>query len=154
MFKDNYSKETVPFLHINYFCSDLYSIIKNNKIPETNNYWTFDFGFWKIKKLMNQKLDKDSKKYWKNDKLVTYRDLYLDIVEYNFYHYQKMIERFTLINGKDNNPFVRKFIKFDSLKYLIDNKIITENLTKVNFDSEEDYGDIYDLINRTPLIRR
>lgn len=153
-FEDNYSTETKPFLHINYYCSTMYPIIKNNIIPKLNKYWKYNFGFWKIKKIINQKLNEDSKKYWRNDKLKTYQDLYIDIIENNFYHYQKMIERFTLINGKENNPFINKFFKFDSLKYLIDNNIISENISDIKFDSEVDYGDIYDIINRTPLIRR
>ena len=80
-FEDNYSPETKPFLHINYYCSTLYTSIKTNKFPSLSKYWEYNFSFWKLKKLMNQNLTNDSKKYWRDDKLKTYRDLYLEIVE-------------------------------------------------------------------------
>ena len=102
---------------------------------------------------MNQNLTTESKKYWRDDKLKTYRDLYLEIVEKNFYQYQKLIERFTLVHKKENNPFIKKYFKFNSMQYLIDNNL-AENIIDIKFDSEVDYGEVYDLINRNPLIRR
>ena len=156
-FENKYSKNTKPFLYINYYCSFFYSRIKNNLKEKLNKYWQYSFGFWKLDQIMDQKISEKDKTYWNISELKTYKDLYIYIVENKFHKYKKMTQKFSEI-GQDRsinkNPFHKEYFIFDSLKYLFDFKYIKTNPISLIYNLDEDYGDIYNIINRNPLIRK
>lgn len=125
-FKDNYKSKlnmesTIIYLSSYLFCYPIYAYYKDNKSVINyykNKFYKYEFGYWNLDKIGNTNIPDEIKNKLpselQNNKL-TWKELFIEIVENYFYLYPKME---TWFNFHHNNMFNKTFLEFDAISYL------------------------------------
>jgi hypothetical protein len=146
-FKDNYTNN-IEFLSINLYCKTIYDYIKNKK--QTNNkYYKFEYGFWKIDKIVKtyipeeitNRLPASLKDSFKKE--ITWGELFIEIVEKYFYLYSKMEEWF---NTYHDNLFKNNFYIFNTTLYLKSSGYTVSDISKFKHIITRERGDMYRIV--------
>jgi len=147
-FSSNYteieSDTKLPFLSIQLYCKTIYDYIKNNTIVTNSKYYKYEYGFWKIDKLIKKIVPSDIiDKLPKDIKVKTWEDLYITIVEKYFYLYNKMEEWF---NNYLEDIFKKPYYIFNIASYL--KSIGYDVIDRPNFKHTTmiDRGDMFRLV--------
>ncbi len=118
-FSKNY-EENKSFLHNNMFCYPIYLYFKENKKYVSDKYYNFNYGFFKLDEIMKKKIPNEIHNKIPNDinKDITWKELYILIVEKYFYLY-KNLEGW--MNYHFKNLFKKCYYEFDTLTFLKNN---------------------------------
>jgi hypothetical protein len=146
------------YLYTSLYCSSLYQYIKNNvkfysNLDKFSNYSNFEFGYWKLNKLLNTMLPDDmfkrfSKIYNKNIKL---GEFIVDIIENHFYYYEKLGDIFKQF--KLDNLFEKLYLNFDVIAYY-QNKNIPVSNNNIPYDSNRlENDENFKLVYNQPIRR-
>jgi hypothetical protein len=138
-FKNNY-KDT-EFLYTKLYCDEIYQYYKNNK-KSTNKYLNFNYGFWKLDKIGKTNISDNIKnklpKEIRAD--MTWKELFILIVEKYFYLYKKMEE---WINNEFDNLFDNIYYTFNLINYLEKQGYDVVDLPTIKHVSSFDRGEIF-----------
>jgi len=118
-FEKNY-KDNKNFLHNNMFCYPIYLYFKEGKKYVTDKYYKFNYGYFKLDEIMNKKIPSDIHNKIPDDikKDITWKELYITIVERYFYLYKNLE---SWMNYHLKNLFKKCYYEFDTLIYLKNN---------------------------------
>lgn len=118
-FEKNY-KDNKNFLHNNMFCYPIYLYFKEGKKYVTDKYYKFNYGYFKLDDIMNKKIPSDIHNKIPDDikKDITWKELYITIVERYFYLYKNLE---SWMNYHLKNLFKKCYYEFDTLIYLKNN---------------------------------
>ena len=118
-FENNY-QDNKTFLHNNLYCYPIYLYLKEGKKFVEDKYYKFDYGYFKIDDLFSKKIPNDIHNKIPKDisKNVTWKELFILIVEKHFYLY-KNLEGWANYHLK--NLFKKCYYEFDTMIYLKNN---------------------------------
>ncbi len=115
-FKNNYNIN-IEYLYTKLYCDEIYSYFKTGK-STNNKYYKYDYGFWKLDEIGKTKITKEIlNKLPKeiNKEHLTWKELYIIIVEKYFYLYKKLEE---WMNNLFDNIFNKNYYTFNTMSYL------------------------------------
>ena len=137
------SASDTSYLYTNMYCNSLYMYLKENKkfysnLEEYVDFFKFDFGYWKLNKLLDSQMSSDLQSRFKSlyDKQLTIKEFIIDIIENNFYYYAKLNDLF--IQYEINNIFEKLYLDVDVGAYhqsknnVIDKTEIPYEINKLN----------------------
>jgi hypothetical protein len=137
------SASDTSYLYTNMYCNSLYMYLKENKkfysnLEEYVDFFKFDFGYWKLNKLLTSQMSSDLQSRFKSlyDKQLTIKEFIIDIIENNFYYYAKLNDLF--IQYKIDNIFEKLYLDVDVGAYhqsknnVIDKTVIPYEINKLN----------------------
>jgi hypothetical protein len=149
-FESNYNV-SIEYLYSKLYCDEIYNYFKTGKnITNENNsdykYYKFDYGFWKIDeigktKISNEILNKLPKNINKDN--LTWKELYIIIVEKHFYLYKKLEE---WMNNLFNNLFNKNYYIFNTISYLKKMGYSIDDTVLFKHTLSRDRGDIFKTI--------
>jgi hypothetical protein len=151
IFEKNYSEEHKLLLSFNLFNYSIYNYLKSNKkFLDIDPFINYKLGYFYLDNYFNKIIDDKIKIKLPNDfkLLKTNRELFINLIEYHFDLYSKIIE---LI---DNRIFYDSYVTFNIYEKLLSENLI-ENF-KPNLDhSIDDIKDFnYQLVYRQPIRRK
>ena len=143
-FKDNYT-ENKEYLSTNLYCKTLYDYIKNKNTFKTINYYTFNYGFWKIDKIIKMTVPKEIMKKLPDSikHNISWGELFIEIIEKHFIFYKRMEEWFNMYH---DNLFKNTFYQFNPIVYLKKFGYIISDIPSFDHINTRDRGDMFRII--------
>lgn len=140
-FESNY--ENKEYLSTKLYCSTIYDYYKNN-IKNTNSYFKYEYGFWKLDNIAKEKVSRDIiNKVNKEIKDLNWKEFYILIVEKYFHLYKKLEE---WMNDLFENVFNKTYYTFNILPYLNKQGYNIEDIptiSNISFDRGSIFTQIY-----------
>ncbi len=116
-FKNNYNSDVLEYLYCKLYCDEIYKYYKTGT-NGNNKYFKYEYGFWKLDEIGKTKITKDIltklPKEINKDNL-TWKELYIIIVEKYFHLYKKLEE---WMNNIFNNIFNKNYYTLNTISYL------------------------------------
>ncbi len=146
------------YLYNNLYCDSLYEYLKDNKkflsyLEDYKDFFNYKLGYFRLNKIKNEKLPVEMYKRFEKlyDKNLSISDFIIDIIENNFYYYDKLESLFKQYNIE--NIFESLYLNFDIISYY-SSKNIKINKLNINYDNNylENNND-YKLVFRQPIRR-
>ncbi len=149
-FEHNYNNNinnNIEYLYSKLYCDEIYTYFKTGKsINGNNKYYKFDYGFWKIDEIGKTKISNDIlnklPKYINKDNL-TWKELFIIIVEEHFYLYKKLEE---WMNNLFNNLFNKNYYIFNTISYLKKMGYSIDDYSLFRHTLSRERGDIFKTI--------
>lgn len=141
-FKDNYTHD-IEYLSINLYCKTIYDYIKTKTITK-NKYYKFEYGFWKIDKIIKMDVPEDILNRLPSSikRKLKWGELFIEVVEKYFYLYHKMEEWF---NTYHDNLFRNNFYTFNTMLYL-KSLGYTSDVSRFKHIISRDRGDMFRIV--------
>jgi hypothetical protein len=149
-FQSNYI-DNKEYLYTRMYCNTIYDYYKFNK-KHSDKQYKFNYGYWKLDKYGNMavdiitanKLPKDIKQD------LTWKELYIIIVEKYFYLYPRLEE---WMNFNCERLFEQHYYDFNIILYLKNNGYNVHDIPRINHMTTFNRGDIFNTIYNSNIRR-
>ena len=152
--KYNENEEYSDLLHCKLYNDFLYQYclnIEKKEKSKINKYLEYQYGYWKLDKILNEKIPNDVSNYLPEElKNIKWYKLIIEIIEKHFYLY-KNLELW--LNKYADNLINNNYFVFDSQYYLNDNNINHNFPVQIKYNKEEDLSKNFKLIFRNNIKR-
>jgi hypothetical protein len=139
-FNDNYN-EFQEFLSTKLYCDTIYKYYKNN-INTQPKYYKYEYGYWKLDNIGKQKVPIEIINKVSNINInnITWKDLFILIVEKHFHLYKRLEE---WMNNSFDNIFNKNYYTFNIIPYLNKQGYDIEDIPTFKHISTFERGDIF-----------
>ncbi len=147
-YTNNQNSVSIEYLYSKLYCDEIYEYFKTGE-HETNGdykYYKYEYGFWKLDEIGKIKISKDILNKLPKDinkDNLTWKELYIIIVEKYFHLYKKLEE---WMNNLFNNLFNKNYYTFNTLSYLKKMGYSTDNIGLFRHTLSRERGDIFKTI--------
>ena len=122
-------------------------------MEDYKDFFNYKLGYFRLNKLKNEKLPVEMYKRFEKmyDKNLSISDFIIDIIENNFYYYDKLESLFKQYNIE--NIFESLYLNFDIISYYSSKNI---KINKLNIEYDNNYlenNNDYKLVFRQPIRR-
>ena len=133
----NENDEDYDILYFKMYCSTLYNYIKSNKRSNKYKYIELKYGYWKLNKLLELKVnDEINNKLTKELKNLTWKELFIKIVENHYYLYKRLENWLNIYGDNLIDDYyliinIKQYLKKLDINYNIEFNFMKESIPNV-----------------------